>query len=62
LEKPENRVFETIAMNLLAGACAELRRHRLGTDLAAAGMTLPPLAGKFHPLPMEQIQELSSRR
>ncbi|MEZ4577273.1 MAG: hypothetical protein R2875_04465 [Desulfobacterales bacterium] len=51
LETHENRTVENIAMNLLTGACAELRRHRLATDLAAAGRTLPTAAGRFAPVP-----------
>ncbi len=60
LEIPENRKFKTIAMNLLTGACAELRRHRLATDLAAADMCLPPHAGRFTPLSMAEIQIILS--
>ena len=58
LEIPENRTVETVSMNLLTGACAELRRHRLETDLAAAGRTLPTAAGRFAPVPLEQIREM----
>lgn len=52
LEKPENRDFTTIAMNLLYGACVALRRQ----IIINSGIFLPPEIGKFHPLLLAEIK------
>ncbi|MBW2368062.1 MAG: PfaD family polyunsaturated fatty acid/polyketide biosynthesis protein [Deltaproteobacteria bacterium] len=52
LEKPENRRVVTVAMNLLAGASVITRNNWL----TAQGITLPPKAHRFAPMPLEDLQ------
>jgi PfaD family protein len=52
LEKPENRSVETLAMNLLYGACVALRRQAI----IASGVFLPPDVGNYRPLSLKEIQ------
>jgi len=58
LEHPENREFETVAMNLLFGACVAMRRQWLIQGLASTSLTLPPDTGKFSPLSLSEIHEI----
>ena len=58
LENPDCREFETVAMNLLFGACVVMRRLRIANDLAAANMNLPADIGKFTPMSIEKINEI----
>ncbi|MGE0083609.1 MAG: PfaD family polyunsaturated fatty acid/polyketide biosynthesis protein [Desulfococcaceae bacterium] len=55
LEKPENRQTVTVAMNLLTGAAVVTRAGWLRSQ----GIVLPPDAGKFSPMPMSKIKELT---
>ncbi len=55
LEKPENRQTVTVAMNLLTGAAVVTRANWLRSQ----GISLPPDAGKFTPLPLSKIKELT---
>jgi PfaD family protein len=52
LEHPENRTIETVAMNLLYGACAAFRRQAV----INAGIFLPPGIGQYRPLTLMEIQ------
>nr|MDA3895419.1 2-nitropropane dioxygenase [Desulfobacteraceae bacterium] len=52
LENPDNRQFETVAMNLLFGACIVKRRQMIVQD----GISLPPHIGKYTPLPLTEIK------
>jgi hypothetical protein len=54
LEKPENRTVETVAMNLLYGACVAFRRQAI----VLSGVCLPPGVGRFRPLGLNEIQKL----
>jgi PfaD family protein len=56
LETPDNRQFETVAMNLLFGACIVMRRQMI----AAQGISLPPDTGKYNPLPLVEIERFIS--
>ena len=55
LEKPENRQTVTVAMNLLTGAAVVTRANWLRSQ----GIVLPPDAGRFSPLPLSKIKELT---
>ncbi len=52
LENPENRQFETVAMNLLFGACIAIRCQMI----VAQGISLPADIGKYNPLPLVEIE------
>jgi len=54
LESPENRNFQTIAMNLLFGACVAMRRQWL----TSFGWPLPDSVRQYKPLPLLQIQTI----
>ena len=54
LEKPENRQTATVAMNLLMGASVVTRAGWLRNQ----GVTLPPGAGQYAPLPLSEISQL----
>ena len=54
LEKPEKRLFQTVSLNLLFGACVAIRRQWL----INTGLVLPPQIGKFKPLSFEKIKSL----
>ncbi len=54
LEKVENRKLVTLAMNLLMGASVLIRTHWLRQQ----GVALPPHAGVFRPLPIDDIDRL----
>lgn len=54
LADPTNRTFESVAMNLLFGACVTIRR----ANLIHAGITLPADAGRYAPLPLDMIQKI----
>jgi PfaD family protein len=56
LETPDNRQFETVAMNLLFGACIVMRRQMI----AVQGISLPPDIGKYNPLPLVEIERFIS--
>ncbi len=62
LENPENRQFETVAMNLLLGACICMRRQWLVQGLAWKNvhkkMYLPPEVGKYKPILLSEINEI----
>ncbi len=58
LEHPENRKFETVAMNLLFGACVVIRRQWLIHGLVSGALDLPPDIGKFKPLLLSEINEI----
>lgn len=49
-----NRTFETVAMNLLLGACVTIRR----ANLINGGIPLPVDAGRYAPLPLDAIRKL----
>ena len=53
LEKPENRTVVTVATNLLVGACRATRAALLQSQ----GVELSKGAGRFRPLPLEQLEE-----
>ncbi len=53
LEDPANRSFETVSLNLLFGACVEIRRRYL----INSGVQLPPGTGRFTPMPLSEIQK-----
>jgi trans-AT polyketide synthase/acyltransferase/oxidoreductase domain-containing protein len=52
LENPDNRQFQTVAMNLLSGACIAMRRQMIVQD----GISLPPHIGKYTPLSLAEIK------
>ncbi len=54
LEKPENRKIGTVAMNLLLGAAVATRANWLRSQ----NIPLPPIACKFSPIPLSQINEI----
>ena len=54
LEKPENRFFQTVSLNLLFGACVAIRRQWI----INTGLILPPQIGKFKPLLFGKIKSL----
>lgn len=54
LADPANRTFQTVAMNLLFGACVAIRR----ANLIHSGITLPADVRRYAPLPMETIRTL----
>jgi hypothetical protein len=54
LADPANRTFETVAMNLLFGACMAIRR----ANLINGGIALPADAGRYAPLPLDVIQKI----
>ena len=56
LETPDNRQFETIAMNLLFGACIAMRRQMI----VAQGISLLPHIGKYNPLTLVEIERFFS--
>jgi len=58
LADPENRDFETVAMNLLLGACVSIRRQWVLQGLASGSLSLPPDVGKFNPLLLSEINRL----
>lgn len=58
LESPVNRDFQTVAMNLLFGACVEMRRQWL----ASFGYGLPPQIGRYKPLNLSQIQTILNHK
>jgi hypothetical protein len=51
LEKPENRLTVTVAMNLLLGAAVATRAHWL----QAQGIALPRNAGAMAPMELPEI-------
>ena len=53
-EKPEHRETVAVAMNLLAGAGAVTRANWLRTQ----NVPLPPGAGTFKPLPLDELYDL----
>jgi len=55
LEKPENRQTVTVAMNLLTGAAVVTRANWLRSQ----GIVLPPDAGRFPPMPLSKIKDLT---
>jgi PfaD family protein len=57
LERPENRSIVTVALNLLLGAAVATRFNWL----RAQKVVMPPDAGKFRPLPLEEIVSLIDR-
>ena len=61
LENPENRRFETVAMNLLFGACIAIRRQWIVQGLASANLPLPPGIGRFVPMPLSEIDDILGR-
>lgn len=58
LEHPENRRFDTVAMNLLLGACVCIRRQQLLQGMAGCDMSLPASVGKFKPLTSDEIHAI----
>ena len=54
LASPANRDFQTVAMNLLFGACVTMRRHWL----ASSGWALPSCVGQYKPLELSQIRTI----
>lgn len=62
LENPDCREFETVAMNLLFGACVVMRRQFLlqgfSQEMAGKNFSLPPEVGKFTPLTLEKMNEI----
>lgn len=56
LADPCNRRFETVAMNLLFGACVAIRR----ANLIHCGVQLPTHVGRYAPLPLETISRMLS--
>ncbi|RJP86071.1 MAG: PfaD family polyunsaturated fatty acid/polyketide biosynthesis protein [Desulfobacteraceae bacterium] len=52
LETPASRNFQTVAMNLLLGACVAMRRQWL----ISSGWNLLPHIGKFKPIELQQIR------
>ncbi|MGD8954931.1 MAG: hypothetical protein PVI45_11200, partial [Desulfobacterales bacterium] len=54
---PENRSVVTVALNLLLGAAVATRFNWL----RAQKVVMPPDAGKFRPLPLEEIVSLIDR-
>ena len=56
LESHANRLAAHIALNLLVGACVVTRAAFARTQ----GIALPPEAGQFGPMPMDQILKLIS--
>ena len=52
LENPESRQFETIAMNLLFGACVVMRRQWI----MQSGLSLPTEIGKYKPMRLSEIK------
>ncbi len=57
LEKTENRMTVTVAMNLLMGAAVLIRVSRLRQQ----GIVFPPGVGKFRPLPLDEIRNLTEK-
>ena len=57
LERPENRSVVTVALNLLLGAAVATRFNWL----RAQTVVVSPEAGKFRPLPLEEIVSLIDR-
>ncbi len=51
-----NRTFKCVAMNLLFGACAAIRR----ANLIQYGIQLPAHVGRYAPLPLETISRILS--
>jgi trans-AT polyketide synthase, acyltransferase and oxidoreductase domains len=54
LADPANRTFETVAMNLMFGACAAIRR----AGVIHGGIRLSSHMGCYTPLPLETIQSM----
>ncbi len=58
LADPVNRSFETIAMNLLFGACVAIRR----AGVIHGGIPLSSHVAQYAPLPLETIRELLTKK
>jgi PfaD family protein len=58
LEDPEKRQFETVALNLLFGACVVMRHQWIMQGIMQGGIFLPTGIGQYNPLGRSEIKQI----